>query len=39
MIPLVGIEAELERMRALAVETAEAVLAEAGRTVTYRSAR
>ena len=28
MIPIVGIEAELERMRALAVDTAEAVLAE-----------
>ncbi len=35
MIPIVGIEAELERMRALAVETAEAVLAEATTKVEY----
>jgi pyruvate,orthophosphate dikinase len=35
MIPIVGIEAELKRMRALAVETAEAVLAEKGAKVDY----
>jgi pyruvate,orthophosphate dikinase len=35
MIPIVGIEAELKRMRALAVETAEAVLAEKGTKVDY----
>jgi pyruvate, orthophosphate dikinase len=35
MIPIVGIEEELKRMRHLAVETAEAVLAETGRKVDY----
>ena len=35
MIPIVGIEAELERMRALAVDTAEAVLAESGTKLEY----
>jgi pyruvate, orthophosphate dikinase len=35
MIPIVGIEEELKRMRQLAVETAEAVLAETGRKVDY----
>ncbi|MFT5460408.1 MAG: pyruvate,orthophosphate dikinase, partial [Myxococcota bacterium] len=35
MIPLVGLEAELERMRALVVETAEQVIAEYGEGPTY----
>jgi len=35
MIPIVGLEAELKRMRALAVETAEAVLAETGTKIDY----
>jgi pyruvate,orthophosphate dikinase len=35
MIPIVGLEAELERMRALAVGTAEAVLAETGTKIDY----
>ena len=35
MVPIVGIEAELKRMRALVVETAEAVLAEKGTKVDY----
>ncbi|HEU0074216.1 MAG TPA: pyruvate, phosphate dikinase, partial [Dehalococcoidia bacterium] len=35
MIPIVGMEAELKRMRALAVDTAEAVLAERGTKVDY----
>src|SRR5690606_31303778 len=35
MIPIVGIEEELKRMRELAVETAEAVMKEAGTRVEY----
>jgi len=35
MIPLVGFEEELKRMRALTVETAEAVLAERGVRIDY----
>jgi pyruvate,orthophosphate dikinase len=35
MIPLVGFEEELKRMRALTVETAEAVLAERGVKIDY----
>ena len=35
MVPIVGIEAELKRMRALVVETAEAVLAEKGTKIDY----
>jgi pyruvate,orthophosphate dikinase len=35
MIPLVGFEEELRRMRELVVETADAVLAERGRSIEY----
>jgi pyruvate,orthophosphate dikinase len=35
MIPIVGLEAELKRMRALSVETADAVLAEKGTKLAY----
>jgi pyruvate,orthophosphate dikinase len=39
MIPLVGLPAELERMRAVVVETAEKVIGEFGKGPDTRSAR